>query len=284
MIYDYLKRLLIVVLLALCVSIIFFTGKEAKAAMNTNNWIFPVDGVITDSFGARGGTHKGIDIGADLGTPVYSADSGKVSKSYYSKSYGNVVFVKHGNGYETVYAHLDTRLADINQIVNKGEMIGRVGNTGKSTGAHLHFEIHEGGWTLDKENAVDPFLVFGPGEIGQVVFAKETDPFQTMDVSASVNESTVETSQGSPQLENLYSQLKVLGNDHERNNEIQKEREPQPFNLSQSSKDHYVVKKGDTLYSIAKDHKLELTKLVEENGLEIENPIYPQQVLTIDLE
>ena len=71
--------------------------------------MWPSDGVITDSYGTRNGDHKGIDIAAPFGSSIYAVESGIVSKSYYSDTYGNVVFIKHDNQIETVYAHLKER-------------------------------------------------------------------------------------------------------------------------------------------------------------------------------
>jgi len=130
----------------------------------TEEWVVPVFGVITDEFGTRNGKHKGIDIGAPEGTEVMAVDNGIVKKSYYSKSYGNVIFIEHSNGLETVYAHLKERFVKEGKNVKKGEVIGTVGNTGISTGPHLHFEVHRGEWTFDKNNAFDPFLVFSLGD------------------------------------------------------------------------------------------------------------------------
>ncbi|MBS4161386.1 M23 family metallopeptidase, partial [Klebsiella pneumoniae] len=113
-------------------------SKGAKAS----HWIEPIKGEITDQFGTRGGKHKGLDIAAPEGESVVAAAGGTVSKSYASDSYGQVIFIKHDNGYETVYAHLSKRLKQKNDRVRKGEQIGIIGNTGISTGTHLHFEIH----------------------------------------------------------------------------------------------------------------------------------------------
>ena len=73
-----------------------------------NQWAWPVEGQISDYFGTRHGKHYGIDIAAPIGAPVSAIQEGKVTKSYYSSSYGNVVFIKHGE-YEAVYAHLNKR-------------------------------------------------------------------------------------------------------------------------------------------------------------------------------
>ncbi|WP_244404819.1 M23 family metallopeptidase [Saccharococcus caldoxylosilyticus] len=83
--------------------------------------------------------------------PVVAAASGTVSKSYYSDSYGNVVFIRHtinGTQYETVYAHLRSRAVSEGQTVSQGQFIGYMGNTGESFGQHLHFEIHKPYWTF----------------------------------------------------------------------------------------------------------------------------------------
>ncbi|QWG62872.1 peptidoglycan DD-metalloendopeptidase family protein [Bacillus mycoides] len=123
-----------------------------------NQWIWPVDGQISDYFGTRHGKHYGIDIAAPIGTPVAAIQNGKVTKSYFSSSYGNVVFIKHGE-YEAVYAHLNKRYVVQGDNISKGELIGEVGNTGESRGAHLHLEVHQGRWTMEKRNAMNPLLV-----------------------------------------------------------------------------------------------------------------------------
>lgn len=123
----------------------------------------PANGPITSGFGYRfGGSdfHPGIDIGKrGAVVPVVAAADGYVFRSYYSSSYGNVIFITHminGQVYTTVYAHLEARLAGEGQTVRKGQIIGYMGNTGRSTGPHLHFELHRGQWNPAKSNAVNP--------------------------------------------------------------------------------------------------------------------------------
>lgn len=88
--------------------------------------------------------HEGLDISAIPGTPVYSTAQGKVYKVLYSKyGYGNRVVIKHAYGFETLYAHLGTIKVKKGQWVNKNQLIATVGNTGASTGPHLHYEIHK---------------------------------------------------------------------------------------------------------------------------------------------
>ncbi|GAJ43900.1 peptidase M23 [Parageobacillus thermoglucosidasius] len=124
----------------------------------------PANGPVTSGFGYRsfggGEFHAGIDIGKrGAVVPVVAAADGYVFRSYFSSSYGNVIFITHvinGQVYTTVYAHLEARLAGEGQAVRKGQVIGYMGNTGRSTGPHLHFELHRGQWNPAKSNAVNP--------------------------------------------------------------------------------------------------------------------------------
>ncbi|MFM7328210.1 MAG: M23 family metallopeptidase [Bacteroidota bacterium] len=85
--------------------------------------------------------HHGLDLTADTGTPVYATGDGLVTIAKYSGGYGNVIFVNHGYGFETRYAHLSRIKVTEGQKVTRGELIGLVGNTGVSTGPHLHYEV-----------------------------------------------------------------------------------------------------------------------------------------------
>ncbi|WP_050179907.1 murein hydrolase activator EnvC family protein [Domibacillus robiginosus] len=119
----------------------------------------PAQGTFTSGFGQRSlGDHKGVDIANSESVPIVAAADGVVSRSYYSDSYGNAIFISHsinGQVYTTVYGHMSERVVQ-GGSVSKGQVIGYMGNTGRSYGQHLHFEIHKGPWTLGKENAVDP--------------------------------------------------------------------------------------------------------------------------------
>jgi len=75
-----------------------------NSSMPKEEWIWPADGIISDTFGTRQGKHKGIDIAGKLNSPIFSVDNGVVEKSYYSNSYGNVIFINHQSNYVTVYA------------------------------------------------------------------------------------------------------------------------------------------------------------------------------------
>jgi LysM repeat protein len=191
---DYSKRLLLALLMVIILVSLIIGGKQsianAEGPNDTHlNWVLPADGIITDIFGSRNGHHKGIDIARSNGTPIVAADSGTVTKSYYSDTYGHVVFVKHQSGYETVYAHLKSRKVNEGDFINKGQIVGLMGNTGKSSGPHLHFEVHKKEWTVTKENSIDPFIIYGDGQVGQTVSAgdKKIDP--ALEVATKVDSS-----------------------------------------------------------------------------------------------
>lgn len=116
---------------------IVFQPKFVSALSNIGNILVPVSGLNQ----RRIHSNNGVDISAECGSPVYSADSGIVTESYdgWNGGYGNYIVIQHKN-YETLYGHLSQRYVNIGDYVDKGTLIGTVGATGKATGCHLHFE------------------------------------------------------------------------------------------------------------------------------------------------
>ncbi len=107
-------------------------------------FIWPVDGVLTSRFGIRHGRrHDGIDIGAPEGTPVRASAAGKVLYVGRQGGYGKLVIVKHADRMITVYAHNSANKVAEGQSVTQGQVIAQVGQTGRATGTHLHFEIRQ---------------------------------------------------------------------------------------------------------------------------------------------
>ncbi len=99
--------------------------------------------------------HAGLDFAAPQGTPIYATADGTVTTSGNSgNGYGNHVIIRHGYGYETLYGHMVKVKARVGQVVKRGEVIGWVGSTGKSTGPHCHYEVHKNG------NKIDPVYFF----------------------------------------------------------------------------------------------------------------------------
>jgi peptidoglycan hydrolase CwlO-like protein len=136
-------------------------GHSSYPSIKPGNFTTPTTGSISSTFGPRWGKfHAGVDI-ANRGSnvAVVSAADGVVMRSYYSSSYGNCILVTHsidGQLFTTVYAHLESRHVSNGATVAKGQKIGYMGNTGRSYGQHLHFELHKGPWTASKSNAVNP--------------------------------------------------------------------------------------------------------------------------------
>ncbi|MGG8496643.1 M23 family metallopeptidase [Tenacibaculum sp. TC6] len=87
--------------------------------------------------------HNGMDFTAPTGTPIFASGNGKVIKATRSATFGNVVYIEHGYGYKTIYAHMSKIVAKKGQKVNRGDLIGYVGNTGRSAAPHLHYEVHK---------------------------------------------------------------------------------------------------------------------------------------------
>jgi biotin carboxyl carrier protein len=119
----------------------------AAAEAARHRAVLPIDGArLTSGFGERWGTlHAGIDFAAPLGTPEYSAMDGVVVRAGAASGFGLAVYVQHENGDVTVYGHMQEILVEQGQTVKAGETIALLGNSGQSTGPHLHFEVHVGG-------------------------------------------------------------------------------------------------------------------------------------------
>jgi murein DD-endopeptidase MepM/ murein hydrolase activator NlpD len=114
-----------------------------NAALGTGSFGWPVSGRITQKYWDR---HQAIDIGTAKGNPIYAADSGFVTYAGWSDvGYGYMLIIDHRNGFQTLYAHLSWYYPEVGQSVAKGELIAKVGSTGRSTGPHLHFEIIQNG-------------------------------------------------------------------------------------------------------------------------------------------
>ena len=133
-------------------------------AVSSGTWTKPANGRFTSGFGWRNigagnEFHHGIDIANATGTPIVAANGGVVSYASSLSSYGNVIMITHivdGAVWTTVYAHLSKIQVSVGQSVSKGQQIGLMGSTGRSTGPHLHFEIHNGPWKSGRPYALNP--------------------------------------------------------------------------------------------------------------------------------
>ena len=219
--------------------------------------------VITSNFGARWGRmHKGLDIKVYIGDTIRAAFSGKVRVvKYEPKGYGNYVVIRHHNGLETIYGHMSKQLVRENQVVRAGDPIGLGGNTGRSTGSHLHFETRLCGVALN------PALFFD--------FRKQdvTGDFYTFRKSTVDRESAEATRLRGKNDGNGYSREDVTGGRATASNNQQGQQRS-----SGASKFH-KVQAGETVYSIARKYNISVEKLAEMNHLGKELRIRPGQLL-----
>ncbi len=129
--------------------------KKVPPRQGTGTFIRPVNVAIYSGFGYRWGRmHQGIDLPASTGTPIHAADGGTVTYAGTYYSYGLTLRIDHGGGYETLYAHCSQLYAAVGEKVFQGQTIAAVGNTGRSTGPHLHFEVIKYGIHEDPANYV----------------------------------------------------------------------------------------------------------------------------------
>ncbi|MEG2740234.1 peptidoglycan DD-metalloendopeptidase family protein [Clostridium sp.] len=133
--------------------------KGTKNILNSNAAVLTSPtrgGAITSTFGERWGkNHNGLDIAGNTGDPVMAALDGKVKNVFYERDgYGNVVILEHEGGIETRYAHMSKTEARVGETVKKGDIVGRIGSTGRSTGPHLHFEVRVDGNPVNPEKYI----------------------------------------------------------------------------------------------------------------------------------
>lgn len=120
----------------------------------------PFQGTITSTFGHRENpfgdenveTHKGLDISGPFGAPVKAMAKGEVEFAGFKGGFGNCIILKHGNGFETLYGHLSKILVNPGEQINIGQEIGKIGSTGRSTGPHLHYEVHKNGQQINPQS------------------------------------------------------------------------------------------------------------------------------------
>ncbi len=140
---------------------VFIEDLEAKFAyLESIPNLMPTSGRLTSKFGNRKNPygrgiqfHQGIDLANSAGTKIVASAKGTVIFSGRKSSYGKTIIIDHGNGYKTLYAHGSNLLVDVGDKVDKGQLIAKMGRTGRSTGSHLHFEIHK------NNNPINPLSI-----------------------------------------------------------------------------------------------------------------------------
>lgn len=231
--------------------------------INLKNFCMPcVSRVVTSNFGARWGRqHKGLDIKVYTGDTIRAAFSGKVRiVRYEGRGYGKYIVIRHPNGLETIYGHLSKQLVTENQVVKAGEVIGLGGNTGRSTGSHLHFETRLCGVALN------PTLMFdfrNQDVTGDYyIYNKSTYPEE----SAEATRLRGKVGNGG------YTRELVQGNESGE--------EHTTASISQSEEIlFHKVSRGETLATIAKKRGVTVKKLCDMNHISPRMRLMPGQIL-----
>ena len=223
--------------------------------------------VITSNFGARWGRqHKGLDIKVYIGDTIRAAFSGKVRiVRYEAKGYGKYVVIRHHNGLETIYGHMSKHLVREDQEVRAGDPIGLGGNTGRSTGSHLHFETRLCGVALN------PALMFD--------FRNQdvTGDFYTYRKSTYSRESAQATRlRGVPgSSASVEPDFSVTAQAKATTTARQKQRQAAATTATR----YHKVKKGETLYAIARKHGTSVAALCKLNRISQSVRLKPGQIL-----
>ena len=215
--------------------------------------------VVTSNFGSRWGRqHKGIDLKVYIGDTIRSAFSGKVRMVKYERGgYGKYIVIRHSNGLETIYGHLSKQLVEENQVVRAGEVIGLGGNTGRSTGSHLHFETRLCGVALNPAILFD----FRAQDVvaDSYLFRKNT----YMAESSEANRLRGKIGNGSYTREEVQGEM-AYGSETEQVAE---------------EKQYHKVAKGETLSAIAKKRGVSVSSLCKLNRISKRTRLRPGQIL-----
>lgn len=213
---------------------------------------------MSSHFGARRRRwHYGVDLAMPTGEPIYAAFDGIVRISRWNKSYGNLVVVRHFNGLETYYAHLSQRDVEVGDTVRAGQVIALCGNTGRSYGSHLHFEIRYMGKAMNPEYVVDCTdhkLLCDELVLTPAYFSKRG------------------SSHSSPSASDLHRINRQAGTaDNSKatvaENQQRDPSKPKPKPTSTSQAKYYKVRSGDTLSKIAARNGTTVKKLCKLNGI-----------------
>lgn len=223
--------------------------------------------VVTSNYGRRWGRmHKGIDVKVYIGDTIRAAFDGKVRvANYEAAGYGNYVVIRHNNGLETIYGHMSKRLVNENQPVKAGDPIGLGGNTGRSTGSHLHFETRLCGVALD------PALMFDFKN--QDVTA---DYYMFRNSNAKKQTNTIAKT-ALPKTEVQNVSVPVIGDPNDQTSATPATNVKK--NVAAPKVTTHKVQKGETLFSIAKNHGLTVDQLRKINRLGKNSNIKVGQVL-----
>ncbi len=237
--------------------------------LDVRHYVMPVKGnYVTSQYGWRpkfGRTHKGIDLRAAIGDTVYSAFSGRVRLTRFERGgYGFYVIVRHDNGLETVYGHLSRFLVKPDQYVKAGQPIALSGNTGRSTGPHLHFETRFMGYAINPEAIFD--FANRCTHTDHYTFSKATYT-QSRDYSPGKRYSAAKKSTTSREEKDATASK---GKNNVKNEQKKEQASARPSSSKKSreeSRSTHKVTEGENLTKIAAKNGLTVAQLKKLNGL-----------------
>jgi murein DD-endopeptidase MepM/ murein hydrolase activator NlpD len=235
---------------------------------NAGEFHVPVLGAVTSKYGIRGRRHhNGADIPLKAGTPVYATFDGKVRYAKYNTGgYGNLVIIRHKNGLETWYGHLTRDNLEANDYVKAGQVIGYVGNTGRSFGAHLHFEMRYCDQSFDPEFLVD----FSTGALKSELFALEKSYFN---IHSRASELLEEDEVGGDivasdaELQLLAQMGDTTASEQLLALAVAREQEAERRRKELAAAVYHTVKSGDMLGKIAPRYGVSIDQLCRLNGI-----------------
>src|SRR5574344_1728789 len=239
-----------------------------KLTISLRHFCMPTNSrVITSNFGARWGRqHKGLDVKVYIGDTIRAAFNGKVRVvRYEARGYGNYIVIRHQNGLETIYGHLSKQLVSEDQIVKAGDPIGLGGNTGRSTGSHLHFETRLCGVALNpaimfdfrNQDVTGDFYTFR-----RKTYARESTQANRL---RGVNGTALAANTNDSNDDELYSREA-----NQRNNS----------NRSSAARTRmHKVKSGESLYSTARKRNTTVDAICRLNGISKSTKLRPGQIL-----
>ena len=223
--------------------------------------------VVTSNFGARWGrAHKGIDLKVYIGDTIRAAFSGKVRMvKYEAAGYGKYVVIRHQNGLETIYGHMSDWLVKEDEVVKAGQPIGLGGNTGRSTGSHLHFETRLCGVALNPALMFD----FRNQDVVDDYYMFRKDRYEQESVIA--NKMRGKVGNGGYVASDVRGETMLGG----------RPIEPEKKNVESKNVEirYHKVAAGETLYSIAKRRKVTVDELCKMNHLTRDIKVRPGQLL-----
>ena len=226
----------------------------------------PIKGVVRSPYGVRGRrNHNGVDIPLRTGDPIYATFEGKIRYSKYNTGgYGNLVIIRHKNGLETWYGHLTRSNVQENEYVKAGQVIGYGGNTGRSTGPHLHYEVRYFDQTFDPQ-----FLInFPNGELKTELFALEKSYFNIHSrASELLIEDDLDDILGDSNLQLLAEMGDTTASQQLLAMAVAREQEAERRRQEAAQAVYHTIVSGDMLGSISRKYGVSIDRLCQLNNI-----------------